>query len=111
MEIYNGGKLIKLTRGDTNIITIGKLTINGEERQPDSGILSVKKSLNDTEYTFQAELVDKEFAITPALTEELAAGVYVYDIELIIDGNVVTVLKGTMQIEADVTRHGVDDDD
>jgi len=43
-------------------------------------------------------------SVAPAVTELWAVGVHTYDLEVTMDGKVRTILAGTFQIDADITR-------
>lgn len=78
---------IRLTRGDTARISVElENDITGEpyEVQPeDVLILSVKKSISDTEYSFQKKVVGSNaFHILPSDTQSLSFGRYNYDVQL-----------------------------
>lgn len=103
-----------LMRGDTARIGI---SIKGLSGTPEALTFSVKRYKADSEYIIHKTLdsgIEPEAAQTglryvvtvdPADTEELAAAGYCYDLEAVINGDVITLLTGDIQIVADVTRH------
>ena len=111
-----------LMRGDTAHIGI---TIKGLENAPDAITFSVKQYKGDSTYVFQKTLedgiepeeieqvqgeepsTDLRYIITiePEDTERLKSRVYCYDCEFIINGDVMTLLAGDLNLVADVTRH------
>lgn len=104
-------------RGDTAHIGIRIINIT-----PDELTFSVKRYKADRQYVIQKTLgngieptVPKQgdpagalryiVTIDPEDTEELASGGYYYDLEAIINGDVLTLLIGEVTIAPDVTRH------
>lgn len=92
-------KKISMVRGDTN----PPLQINFS-REIDSAIFSVKKNINDTEYILQKQIVDGLLKFEHEDTNTLDAGDYVFDIQVVYDGEIETPLIGTFKLIADVTR-------
>ena len=103
-----------LMRGDTARIGV---SIKGLTGTPDALTFSVKRYKTDTEYIIHKTLdsgiepktvqTGLRYVVTidPADTEELAAAGYCYDLEAVINGDVITLLTGDIQLAADVTRH------
>ena len=103
-----------LMRGDTARIGIG---IKGLDGTPEAVTFSVKKLMVDKAYIFQKTLesgIEPEqvqtglryvVTIEPEDTEPLIPASYYYDLEVIINGDVVTLLVGEIALRADVTRH------
>lgn len=99
---------LTMVRGDSlsfNIVLEGIDTL-------DSAFLSVKKSLEATEYILQKSIgdgitkqEDGQYAvrIAPEDTENIEAGNYYYDCQISADGDVFTILRGILKIEQDVT--------
>lgn len=105
-------------RGDT--LAFG-LQIEGCTQDLDSAFFSVKKDLDDTEYILQIQLGDGiskagsddngvyyRVHVPPDLTEDLEPGRYYYDVEIGINGDYFTVLRGILTVLRDVTRRDVD---
>lgn len=101
---------IKLTRGDTAALTVPILNeVTGEAYtmgSTDTLTLSVKKSVKDTEYSFQKVSVGaNRFVIEPMDTKGLKFGKYVYDVQLdTSSGGVSTIIEpATFEILSEVT--------
>ena len=113
-----GAKIVnfRMIRGDTkrwgiNISGLGSNTI-------DALYFSVRKHYSDSKYIFQKQLGDgiepdpesenPRYIVTilPEDTERLPAlDDYVYDIEITVNGDVITPIYGKITVMADVTRH------
>lgn len=104
----NGG--IRLTRGDTAkfMFTI----VNQLTKEPyviketDKITFTVKKTVRDTQYCFQKEVIGTDrFAVLPSDTEPYPFGVYYYDLQLTKEnGEVYTVIPPTsFEIMPEVT--------
>lgn len=81
---YIEGNNINITRGDTAVLTV-PLEASGQPYDMQSGdilYLTVKKSVNDTNYLFQLTSTDGLFNFLPETTKSLNFGVYKYDIQL-----------------------------
>ena len=74
---------------------------------------SVKKTLFDTEYILQktigngiVKIEDGKYSVrvAPSDTHDLEVGTYYYDLQIDVNGDVFTVLYGTLEIIADITR-------
>lgn len=79
------GTKIFLTRGDTALIDIKILKMDGTEYQPTAGdqvLFTVKKNARDEAVLFQKTPVDGIIEISPSDTEHLPFGDYVYDCQL-----------------------------
>lgn len=105
-------------RGDT--LAFG-IEIEGCTQDLDSAFFSVKKDLEDEDYILRVQLGDgitkvgtSEAAIyyrvrvAPELTENIAPGSYHYDLEIGLNGDIFTVLRGVLTILRDVTRRDAD---
>lgn len=105
---------IELTRGDSAYIRVPIFLNNGEGDEylldpMDRLIFSLKKTISDTEYTFQKKLTgDNVFHIEPVDTKDLEYGSYRYDVELITKaGDVFTVIAPTsFKLTSEVTVNG-----
>ena len=78
----------------------------------DSAFFSVKKNATDEGYVFQKTLNDGIYRasentyvvrVAPDDTSEIEAGNYNFDLEIIINGDVFTLMLGVLVIEQDVT--------
>lgn len=104
---------ITMVRGDT--LALG-INITDEEGQPlnvDSAYFSCKKNY-DEPYVFQKALNDGitkssdgnyVVRVAPADTASLDAGLYFYDLQVGKDGDVFTLLIGSLNIMHDVTTN------
>ena len=74
----------------------------------DSEIL-VEKSLGNgislVEYDAENDIRKYIIRVAPDDTKDLQSGTYYYDLEVGLNGDVFTVMKGTFTIEQDSTRH------
>ena len=79
----------------------------------DKAFFSVKNAKDDGEYILQKSLnngivkvEDGKYSVrvAPSDTHDLEAGSYYYDLQLGVNGDIFTVLYGTLKIEADITR-------
>jgi len=100
---------IKMIRGDT--LAFG-FEVEGIA-ELDAVYFSVKKTKNEDEYILQKTLnngVEKiedgkySVRVAPADTHDLEAGIYYYDLQIVKNGDIFTVLYGTLIIETDITR-------
>ena len=109
---------ISMIRGDTLSFGFelyektgaGELVIYSEDL--DTAFLSCKKNYIDEIYVFQKSLGDgitkKETGkyvvrVAPEDTEDIEAGKYYYDLEIGVNNDKYTILKGVLEIEQDVT--------
>ena len=111
-------KDIDMVRGDTLSFAI-KVTGLGQDFT--TAFFSCKKFENDTEYVFQKSLSDgitkdssgttedgKSYAIykirvSPADTANIDAGNYYYDLQVGVNTDIFTPLRGYLNVEMDVT--------
>lgn len=102
---------LEMTRGDTKAFAID---ISGlSDQDLDTAYLSCRASADDDNYVFQKSLNDGitkieagkyRARIAPADTKNLDTGTYYYDLEIGVNDDIFTVLKGKLQITYDVTR-------
>lgn len=104
---------ITMTRGDTLSFGMEVTDEEGDGIELDTAFFTCKKSYSDDEYVFQKSLTSGismieagQYAVrvAPADTKDLDAGKYFYDLEIGVNGDVFTVKKGVLEIEADATR-------
>ena len=106
----------EMTRGDTFAFGI---EMEGNTQELESAYFSVKKDIDSDVYVFQKSLYDGislveigedsifyRVRIAPNDTKNLDAGKYYYDLELGLNGDVFTPIKGILTIDKDVTRKG-----
>lgn len=106
---------MKIIRGDTLSFAI-EYSFDDETTQDlETCYFSCKRNADDEEYVFQKSLSDGiskvsdgqyRVRVAPEDTEELEAGNYLYDLEIGLNGDKFTLLKGILRIETDVTRGG-----
>lgn len=104
MLYVNSDGTIKLTRGDTARISVNiENDVSGEsyEVQPeDVLILTVKKSISDTDYSFQKKITGSNaFHILPSDTQLLSFGRYVYDVQITTKNSDVYTVIGPCSFE------------
>lgn len=107
---------MKMVRGDTLSFAI-QYSFDEETIQDlDTCYFSCKKNADDEEYIFQKSLdngiskvADGQYRIriAPEDTEDVEIGNYLYDLEIGLNGDKFTLLKGILKIDADVTRGGI----
>lgn len=111
---------IKHIKGDT--FSCG-LVVEDLEQEPDNIYFTCRDSLNDNaEILFQCGINDgisqveydaekdiRKYAIrvVPSKTENLQSGSYYYDLEVGVNDDVFTIMKGRFIIEQDCTRGGI----
>ena len=113
---------ITLVRGDTLAFAIELYVIDEENdalvillnQDLSSCFFSVRKDYTNEEYVFQKSLgngIEKietgkyRIRIAPEDTAELEVGNYYYDLEIGLNSDYFTILKGLFAIEYDITRH------
>lgn len=106
---------MKMTRGDTYSFGF-EYKIDDESTQDlETCYFSCKKNSDDENYIFQKSLdngISKvangqyRIRVAPEDTEEIEAGNYFYDLEIGLNEDKFTLLKGILRIETDVTRGG-----
>lgn len=103
-------KNLKTIRGDTFAFAI---EIEGLEQDLDTCYFSCKKNIDDEEYTFQKSLDDGiekietgkyRIRVAPEDTKDKDTGIYYYDLQIGVNGDVHTVLRGQLTIEAEITE-------
>lgn len=103
-----------MVRGDTSKIGI---CLKNLETEPDAIYMTVKRTISDEEPSFQKSLGNgiqqdeseegrKYFIIIePEDTQTLTPAIYVYDIEITVNGDVFTPITGRLVLVPDVTQH------
>ena len=101
-------RYVTMARGDT--VSFG-MEIEGLDQDLDTAFLTCRKNFTEAP-VFQKSLGDgitKQdtglyvVRIAPGDTEGLQVGKYYYDLELGVNGDKFTILKGILEIEQDVT--------
>lgn len=106
---------ISMVRGDTLSFGFQVTGLGGAE--PDSIYFSCKEHLEDETYVFSVYLengIEKRsydaetdtltygVRVAPALTEDVDFGKYFYDLQIGINGDILTLMKGRLSIEWEV---------
>lgn len=106
---------ISMVRGDT--LSFGFQVTGLEGQRPDAIYFSCKEKLEDTTYIFSVSLGDGitersydsqtdtltyGVRVAPELTEDVEFGKYFYDLQLDINDDVLTLMKGKLSIEWEV---------
>lgn len=101
---------LAMIRGDTFAFGV---EIEGLDQDLETAYFSCKKSANDTEYIFQKTITDGiskvetgkyRVRVAPTDTKDIKAGSYRYDLQIGVNGDIFTVLKGEIAIMEDITR-------
>lgn len=101
---------ISMVRGDT--LSFG-IQMTGLNQDVDSIYFSCKENYDDADYIFQKSLGDGitkaetgtyTVRVAPVDTQNISAGEYYYDLQVGVNGDVFTLLKGILHVEWDVTR-------
>lgn len=102
-------KNIRMTRGDT--LAFG-MEFDGLDQDLDSAYFTCKKAY-EGENVFQKSLGDGiskaednkyRVRVAPEDTANIDAGKYYYDLEIGVNGDIFTLMKGILDIEPDVTK-------
>lgn len=108
---------ITAVRGDTIALGVELYDEDGEliTDDLDAAYFSCKKNQTDNNYEFQKTLgsgITKvetgkyRVRVAPEDTDNLDVGTYYYDLEIHINDDVYTPLKGKLKLEQDITREG-----
>lgn len=101
---------LSMVRGDT--LAFG-VVIDGLDQDLDTAYFSCKKNIDDTEYVFQKSLSDGiskvetgkyRVRVAPADTSEAELGDYYYDLQIGVNSDIYTVLRGKLIIEYEITE-------
>lgn len=108
MHIWDD-RYVAMTRGDT--LSFG-MEIEGLDQDLDTAFLTCRRNHSEAP-VFQKSLgygITKQdigryvIRVAPEDTESLEPGKYYYDLEIGVNGDIFTVLKGVLELERDVTR-------
>ena len=106
---------ISMVRGDT--LSFGFQITGLEGERPDEIYFSCKENLEDTTYIFSISTADGisersydqttdtltyGVRVAPELTESVAFGKYFYDLQIDINDDILTLMKGKLSIEWEV---------
>lgn len=98
-----------MTRGDTLAFAV---EIGGLDQDLDTAYFSCKKELSDESYVFQKTLTDGiskvetgkyRVRVAPSDTAGLELGTYYYDLQIGVNSDVFTILRGRLKITYEVT--------
>ena len=101
---------IRMVKGDT--VSFG-VEFEGLTQDLETAFFSCKKDLDETGYIFQksigngiSKVGDGQYTvrIAPEDTEDLDVGEYFYDLQVSLNSDVFTILRGVLFIEFDVTE-------
>ena len=107
-------KNIDMVRGDTLAFAF---EYDGTTQDLDSAYFTCKQDLDNTEPLFQKSLSDGiskvattetgvqyRVRVDPDDTINLSPGIYYYDLQIELNSDIYTILRGSLKIYADVTR-------
>lgn len=103
-------KNLNMIRGDTLAFAI---EIEGLDQQLETCYFSCKRNIDDDNYTFQKSLEDGiemietnkyRVRVAPEDTKGKDVGKYYYDLQIGVNGDVHTVLRGQLDIETEITE-------
>ena len=69
--------------------------------------VSLGDGISQVEYNSQKDIREYAIRVAPALTENLQTGTYYYDLEIGVNSDVFTIMRGTFIIEQECTRKEV----
>lgn len=110
---------ISMVKGDT--MSFGFQIQGLGDQRPDEIHFTCKQDLEDENYIFERTLdngisfrsYDQEtdtltygVRVPPEATEDLQDGIYYYDLQLDINGDILTLMKGRLTIEWQITHGG-----
>lgn len=107
MRIFDD-RYVTMTRGDT--MSFG-IEIDGLDQDLDTAFFTVRKSYSESP-VFQksigdgiSKVGDSQYTVrvAPEDTENLQPGKYHYDLQLGVNSDVFTIIKGVLELERDVT--------
>ena len=108
-------KNLTMVRGDTLSFGI-EITFDDNPQSLESVYFSCKNSYSATDYAFQKSLGNGitqvsagkyRVRVAPDDTYSLASGVYYYDLQIGLNGDTFTIMRGALELEPDVTREVV----
>jgi len=92
-------------RGDDDSFSVQPETPDGEPLEGFTGVFSVKRSYDATDYILQVEMDGAVVDLTHDKTQGLEYGDYVWDVQLVLaDGTHQTIGPGKFHLLPDVTR-------
>lgn len=106
------GKYIRMVKGDT--LSFG-IEIERLDKDLDSAYFSCKKNYVDGTYAFQktlnngiTKLETGQYVVrvAPEDTKDIEAGKYFFDMQIGVNSDIFTILKGIIEIEQEITMQG-----
>lgn len=101
---------LTMIRGDTLAFAV---EIGGLDQDLETAYMSCKADPTDENYLFQKSLnagISKvetgkyRVRVAPADTKDLESGTYRYDLQIGVNGDIFTILRGKLKIVEDITR-------
>lgn len=106
---------ITMVRGDTLSFGVEIKDQDGEYLDVETAYFTCKKNLNDDDPVFQKEMdtgITRDdtgryvVRVAPSDTADIEAGRYYYDLQVGLNGDIFTLLRGVLDIQMDVTVNG-----
>ena len=106
-------KNLKMVRGDTFSFAIEYEFDDKSKQDLDTCYLSCKKNFDDNNYIFQksigsgiSKVDDNQYRvrIAPEDTDSIDIGNYFYDLQIGLNNDIFTILKGVLKIEREITE-------
>lgn len=108
---------LDMVRGDTLSFAV-EIGFDESPQKLDSAFFSVKKNIDDDSYMFQKSIANNgieyvktdgnnlyyRVRVAPEDTKNVAEGTYFFDLQIGMNDDIFTVLKGTIRVDGDVTR-------
>ena len=106
-------KNLKMVRGDTLAFGIEFEFDDGSIQDLDTCYFSCKQNPDDTNYIFQKSLTDGiskvannqyRVRVAPEDTQNIELGNYYYDLQIGLNTDIFTIVKGVLKVEREITR-------
>lgn len=108
MFVIQKDKKIILTKGDTATIYVQVIDLEGKEyeiKDSDVVTMTVRKTPNSATSIVKEATPDHYIVFGPEDTSDLKAGLYVYDVQINIDGNIYTIVpQSYFELRNEITR-------
>ena len=105
-------QVITMVRGDSLSFGIQIYDQDKALMDIEEAFFSCKKNINDSAYVFQKSIADGiermelgvyDVRVAPEDTAEIEAGRYFYDMQVRLNSDIFTIMKGVLEIEMNVT--------
>lgn len=109
-------KNLRMVRGDTLSFAV-EIEFDDDPQNLETAYFTCKQNYDDSEPLFQVSLgegIEKvkeegnsvfyRVRVAPQNTSELDLGIYYYDLEIGLNDDIFTVLRGALKLDGDVTR-------